>query len=265
MRFESAVFHRPSDEFEPKTPRPNRIARSGDVGKIRLFKNPDSLGFWVFDVAAKGGAPVTGPHADKIRAGIASVVKRHQVKPPHAIVMSVNDFLEKTKSEMAERMEKPSFSKKLGGQEKELDSLKSYYKNLFATGIAGVIKGRVLQYCNAGHEPLLVVRRGRVIELTDENHSGAIAMFEGTKFGLSKFELKDGDLLVAHTDGVTDHRKVGHADCFGSFNLHNLLLENARLPPKQLVKALKTALEKHSEFFQDDATLLAIKANPKGY
>ncbi|MBI5635565.1 serine/threonine-protein phosphatase, partial [Candidatus Micrarchaeota archaeon] len=256
MQFEHAVYHRPSDELGSRGVKRRRIPRSGDVGKIKLLDGSGKLGFWVFDVSSKGGAPVTGPHVDRVRAGISRIIKSRQIKPPHAIINSVSVFLERIKADAAENFRKPRFAKKLGVGSDKLDSLKTYYTNLFATGIAGVVNDNTLTYCNAGHEPLLVVRRGRVIELRDESHSGAIGLFDDTKFGLSKFKLNPGDWLIAHTDGVTDHRKPGRVDCFGSFKLHHLLLKNAHLPPKKLVKALKAALEKHSAFFQDDATLL---------
>lgn len=89
--------------------------------------------------------------------------------------------------------------------------------NEFATVFFGVIDPATLRltYCNAGHDPPLVVR-----PTPGGSHSGfevlrlgvggmAVGIDEGQTYQRDIFHLKRGDVLMAYTDGVTDARNFG--------------------------------------------------------
>jgi phosphoserine phosphatase RsbU/P len=76
--------------------------------------------------------------------------------------------------------------------------------NEFCTLFYGVLdaRNRRFTYCNAGHPPGLLLRKGEVIELQSENMVLGISCDEPYK--QSVLELQRGDLLLLYSDGVPD-------------------------------------------------------------
>jgi serine phosphatase RsbU (regulator of sigma subunit) len=76
--------------------------------------------------------------------------------------------------------------------------------NEFVTLVYGVLDApnKRFTYCNAGHPPGLLLRRGEVIELQSENMVLGISCDE--KYKQSVLELQSGDVLLLYTDGVPD-------------------------------------------------------------
>ena len=74
----------------------------------------------------------------------------------------------------------------------------------FATLFYGVFPadGRQLTYCNAGHEPGLLFRRRRVMELSTGGM--VIGVSPDAAYSRGVVDLHAGDLLVAYTDGVSE-------------------------------------------------------------
>ena len=74
----------------------------------------------------------------------------------------------------------------------------------FVTLFYGVLDGRNFRftYCNAGHVPALVLRDGKVTELTGDNMVLGVSADEVYKQSI--IELRKGDLLLLYTDGLTD-------------------------------------------------------------
>jgi sigma-B regulation protein RsbU (phosphoserine phosphatase) len=61
---------------------------------------------------------------------------------------------------------------------------------------------RRLTYCNAGHPPPMLLRDGKVSELSVENM--VLGVSETEDFRQSVLDLRPGDTLLIYTDGVTD-------------------------------------------------------------
>ena len=87
--------------------------------------------------------------------------------------------------------------------------------NEFATVFFGVLDPESLRltYCNAGHDPPVVFRRGRggtggdSIEAIRLGTGGmAVGIDEGQVYQREIAHLRRGDVVVAYTDGVTDAR-----------------------------------------------------------
>jgi serine phosphatase RsbU (regulator of sigma subunit) len=74
----------------------------------------------------------------------------------------------------------------------------------FVTLFYGVLDSRTLRftYCNAGHVPGLLLRDGKITELSGDNMVLGVNATEDYKQFL--IELKPGDLLLLYTDGLTD-------------------------------------------------------------
>ncbi len=74
----------------------------------------------------------------------------------------------------------------------------------FVTAFAGVLSadGKRLRYCNAGHEPLLLLRRGRTLSL---DMGGMVLGIDPTSRYDSGVELiRPGDVMVMVTDGALE-------------------------------------------------------------
>jgi serine phosphatase RsbU (regulator of sigma subunit) len=76
--------------------------------------------------------------------------------------------------------------------------------NEFCTLFYGVLDApnRRFTYCNAGHPPGLLLRKGEVIELQSENM--VLGIDPSEQYKQSVLELQSGDLLLLYTDGVLD-------------------------------------------------------------
>jgi sigma-B regulation protein RsbU (phosphoserine phosphatase) len=57
-------------------------------------------------------------------------------------------------------------------------------------------------YCNAGHPPPMILRNGRVTELSTDNM--VLGVDEREEYRQSFIDLRAGDVLLIYTDGVTD-------------------------------------------------------------
>jgi sigma-B regulation protein RsbU (phosphoserine phosphatase) len=74
----------------------------------------------------------------------------------------------------------------------------------FVTLFYGVLDARNkrLTFCNAGHPPALVLRKGEIIELTAENM--VLGIDPNEQYRQNVMQLKSGDILLMYTDGLTD-------------------------------------------------------------
>ena len=74
----------------------------------------------------------------------------------------------------------------------------------FVTLFYGVLDARSkrLTYCNAGHPPAIVLRKGKIIELASDNM--VLGVNPDEQYKQTLIDLQKGDLLLLYTDGVTD-------------------------------------------------------------
>ncbi len=74
----------------------------------------------------------------------------------------------------------------------------------FVTLFYGVLdtSNRRLTYCNAGHPPGLLLRNGKIIELTSENM--VLGVDPEQTYSQSIIDLRSDDVLLLYTDGLTD-------------------------------------------------------------
>lgn len=131
--------------------------------------------------------------------------------------------------------------------------------NEFATLWYGTIdhKTKRLTYCNAGHEPALLLRNGEIIPLDVGGMvTGVLADAEYEK---SVIDLKTGDLIVLYSDGVTDAMNE-HNQRFGREKLEQTLQEIAPLSADQGIALLIQRLSEHrgEREANDDITVVLI-------
>lgn len=122
---------------------------------------------------------------------------------------------------------------------------------------------RVLKYCNAGHNPPLLLRH-------DEQHpkrlqwlqptGAAIGLAESFTFRLETVILQPGDVLVLYTDGITEAMNEAREE-FGENRLAELAQQQAMLHPQAFIKALRLAVNVFAgeQALRDDVTIMVGK------
>jgi phosphoserine phosphatase RsbU/P len=130
----------------------------------------------------------------------------------------------------------------------------------FATLFYGVFDAatRTLRYVNAGHNPPLVIRDGRIVARLEADGPPA-GVFSDSEYRERAIQLAPGDLLVAYTDGVTEALDPAGSE-WGFDGLKNAAIECGSLPAAGAVDALFGALDEYSRGRQtDDATILTMR------
>lgn len=120
---------------------------------------------------------------------------------------------------------------------------------------------RVLEYCNAGHNPPVHLHTGNGIAASKLMPTGAaIGLTETMAYENAKVELRKGDSLLLYTDGLTEARNA-ESEEFGEKRLTSWLTTNAHLDAKPLIDGLRTSLRDFtgSAKYVDDLTLVAGK------
>jgi len=116
---------------------------------------------------------------------------------------------------------------------------------------------RQLRYCNAGHNPPIVLHRDGTHERLDEGGS-VLGIFPSQYFVAGTYTLEPGDRVLLFTDGVAE-ASLPDGEEFGDARLVQLLRENCEASAEQLQK---TILDTVGTFcggnWHDDATLIAI-------
>lgn len=116
-----------------------------------------------------------------------------------------------------------------------------------------------LTYCNAGHNPPLLVRTdGTSNEL---NSAGAVlGQFPHWLYEQSELQIRGGDKLLLFTDGLVEAPNSDYEQ-FGEQSLVNIARENASSSAEDLMATLTLAASQHcGNHFHDDASLIVLKA-----
>ena len=117
--------------------------------------------------------------------------------------------------------------------------------------------GWVVDLAFAGHPPAIVVRRSG--DVTQLAASGvALAVIPDSTYPGTTLRLSEGDLLVLHTDGVTE--ASGVSGLFGDDRLLALLAELVDAPAMAVAEAISVAVGEHLHGRpHDDIALLVVR------
>jgi phosphoserine phosphatase RsbU/P len=132
--------------------------------------------------------------------------------------------------------------------------------SMFATLFYAVIDAETgaLTYCNAGHNPPLLMRAGRGIEELDAS-GPPLGIVAGIGYAPGAARLAPGDRILLYTDGVTEAADAAAAE-FGMARLREAIAACSGAPAEGLV----TEVFKRVEAFagdapqSDDITCLAL-------
>ncbi|HEX7077389.1 MAG TPA: SpoIIE family protein phosphatase [Candidatus Eisenbacteria bacterium] len=130
----------------------------------------------------------------------------------------------------------------------------------FATVFYGVLDpGGELRFCNAGHNPAVLLRRERVVGRLE---AGGLMLgpFRDAKCVEESCRLEPGDVLVVYSDGVTD-AEAPSGEQFGEERLLECLTgpphDSAESVRDRVLDAVRSFACERSPF--DDVTVLAVR------
>jgi phosphoserine phosphatase RsbU/P len=108
----------------------------------------------------------------------------------------------------------------------------------FVTLMYGAMRpdGR-LTYCNAGHNPPLVISGTGETVRRLECGGPIVGLFEGATFDEETVELSVGDWLIVFSDGVSEAMSAS-GDEYGESRIVTIVEKNKGVEPKQLLEAL---------------------------
>jgi len=132
----------------------------------------------------------------------------------------------------------------------------------FVTLFIGIFDSitRTFSYCNAGHNPPIVLQQnavGRASIVWLDPTGAAIGLVEESEYAQRTLSLHEGDLLVMYTDGVTEAANP-QGEMFGSERLAGVVERMYQSPPREVVSGIREDLEGHTDGrpLADDATVI---------
>jgi serine phosphatase RsbU (regulator of sigma subunit) len=123
-----------------------------------------------------------------------------------------------------------------------------------------------LTYCNAGHNPPLVLSRsGSKVDIRRLEVGGPIVgLFEGATFEEETVALKPNDWLIVFSDGVSE-AMTASGDEYGENRIVEVAEKNLALEPRQLLEALFADVRRfaHGAAQSDDITAMVLRYGGK--
>ena len=139
-------------------------------------------------------------------------------------------------------------------------------ETMFTTLFCGVIDvpSGTMTYCNCGHNPPLVLRRGESTFEPLRSCGPPLGIVDDFGYVPRSIALAPGDLLLLYTDGVTEAENVAAAQ-FGEKRLEQAILEMRGHPAREVVEHV---IKRVTEFAKgapqsDDITCVAVVANER--
>ena len=134
--------------------------------------------------------------------------------------------------------------------------------HMFVTLLAGVLdlKSGLLRYCNAGHEPPIVVNEEATF--LPLHHIFPIGFFPGTKYVMQEVIVEPGTTILLYTDGVNE-AKDADENMFSHERIVeevNKAIQSRQLSPKSLIDQLTQSVHQFVGDTEqsDDLTMLSI-------
>lgn len=131
----------------------------------------------------------------------------------------------------------------------------------FTTAFYGVLTpdGRRMTYCNAGHDPAIHLRGGKLLSYL-ETGGMVLGVDPAARYERGIVDLMPGDMLFLYTDGAVE--ALNFADeSFGRQRLVESLLEHASQPIDRIVQSINWDLRRFRGLADrlDDVTMVALK------
>ena len=116
-----------------------------------------------------------------------------------------------------------------------------------------------LEYCNAGHPPLIVIRPDGTSEPLAAKRNIAAGVMEGFAYARETATFEPGTRLLVYTDGVTEAERKDHAQ-YGDDRLLAFTSAHAKEKPSDMVGSLIGELDGFAAGAEqsDDITAMAV-------
>lgn len=146
------------------------------------------------------------------------------------------------------------------------------HRGMFVTVLYGVldIERRTFSFANAGHNPLVIVKKFGPVPYELIKTQGRPVGFMAGAFFDDRLEettlpLDEGDTIFTYTDGIMDSLNKNDQE-FGMDRLLETLADKRAVPVQEIIE---TILQRIAKFVgdrpqQDDMTMLAITLKPRG-
>jgi len=133
--------------------------------------------------------------------------------------------------------------------------------DMFVTAFYGILNlytGQV-SYCNAGHNPPVVIRKGGDISFLPLTHDLILGAIPDTTFHEKEVTLMPGDSLFLYTDGVTEAMNL-RRELFGDKQLLDVCRYMADISPQEMVTTITQTIDTYTfgTVQSDDISLLSI-------
>jgi sigma-B regulation protein RsbU (phosphoserine phosphatase) len=109
------------------------------------------------------------------------------------------------------------------------------------------------RYSAAGHPPMLLLRAGKVIEISENGLM--LAAFDFATYGAIAQPLQPRDRLLLYTDGIIEAANSA-GEFFGQEKLFRLLQDTTKLSARQAADYIIDAVRKWAHSQDDDLTVL---------
>jgi len=133
--------------------------------------------------------------------------------------------------------------------------------NRFITVFFCILNGETgeLTYCNAGHNPPIVVRSNGEHESLPGG-GPVIGIIAAIEYSAYRMQLDPGDTLVIYSDGVTETADASD-DEFETERLAETVRKNRQLPATEIVDAIRQAVTAHAAGApqHDDITIIVAR------
>jgi sigma-B regulation protein RsbU (phosphoserine phosphatase) len=122
------------------------------------------------------------------------------------------------------------------------------------------LKTGLLTYCNAGHNPPELIRKGGGIESLTKLHGMALGVMEDIVYKEDQIQLSEGDLFFLYTDGVTE-AETADGSFYGTARLTSNLEKYRDLAASELINTIRTDISTFAAGWpqSDDITMLAVR------
>ncbi len=135
--------------------------------------------------------------------------------------------------------------------------------NEFVTLFYGVVDPATLRmtYCNAGHEPPLLLRREKIIRL--EEGGMIVGVDESQAYEKGVIDLEPADKLLIYTDGLTEARHFG-GEFFGRQRIDAALRDSVGKSASDTVSHVFWEMRRFIGLNRnlDDTTIVALNVDP---
>lgn len=130
---------------------------------------------------------------------------------------------------------------------------------LFLIAVTAEEMAGVLTYCNAGHNPPVLIQAAGEQRYFNITKGIPLGLFDSHPYVSERLQLDRGDRIFLYTDGVTEAEDSDNK-LFGDDSLLQAIHEHPQASPRELIDHVNQAVAKHvnGNLQSDDLTMMCI-------